>query len=146
MNQVIKSTDVRKNWSEVIDTVVRKNPVFIKRNRDILTFLSLEQLDLILDFYKLSLAIFREEDGSYTGSIDELDILGNAGTKEEIIEVMCDELIEYAEEYMENFDMYYHSSNRKSHFPYVYKVIAHEADREKIKQIFIIRIEDGLDA
>ncbi len=136
MNQVISSTEVRKNWSEVIDTVIRKKPVFIKRNRDVLTFLSLEQLDIILDFFKLSLNVFPEEDGSYSASIDELDIVGNAGSKEEVVEVICDELIEYADEYMENFDMYYHSSNRKDHFPYVYKVVAHESDRDKIKTIF----------
>lgn len=146
MNQAISSTEVRKNWSEIIDTVVRKKPVFIKRNRDVLTFLSLEQLDIILDFFRLDLRVLSEEDGSYTASINELDIVGNAGTQEEVIEVMCDDLIEYAEEYMENFDMYYHSPNRKAHFPYVYKVIAHESDRDKIKAIFDIRIEDNLDA
>jgi len=146
MNQVISSTEVRKNWSEVIDTVVRKKPVFIKRNRDMLTFLSLEQLDIILDFFILNMSIFLEEDGSYTASIDELDIVGNAGTKDEVVEVICDDLIEYADEYMENFDMYYHSSNRKAHFPYVYKVIAHESNRDKIMKIFNIRIEDKMDA
>lgn len=146
MNQAISSTEVRKNWSEIIDTVVRKKPVFIKRNRDVLTFLSLEQLDIILDFFRLDLRVLSEEDGSYTASINELDIVGNAGTQEEVIEVMCDDLIEYADEYMESFDMYYHSPNRKAHFPYVYKVIAHESDRDKIKAMFNIRIEGSLDA
>ncbi len=146
MNQVISSTEVRKNWSEVIDTVVRKKPVFIKRNRDVLTFLSLEQLDIILDFFVLNMNIYLEEDGSYTASIDEIDLAGNARTQDEVIELICDDLIEYADEYMENFDLYYHSSNRKSHFPYIYKVIAHESDRDKIKTIFNIRIEDNVDA
>lgn len=142
MNQVISSTEVRKNWSEVIDTVVRKKPVFIKRNRDVLSFISLEQLDIILDFFRLTLTIYQEKDGSYSASLRELDLVANATTKNDVIEEMCDNLIEYAEEYMENFDMYYHSVNRKGHFPYVYKVIAHESDREKLKSIFITQIEE----
>jgi hypothetical protein len=146
MNQVINSTDVRKNWSEVVDTVVRRKPVFIKRNRDILALLSLEQMDLVLDAFSLNTTICREEDASYTASIEELDLLGNETTIDKLIDLMIDELLEYASEYMDNFDMYYHSTNRKAHFPYIYRVIAHESDREKIKKIFKIKIEDNVNA
>jgi hypothetical protein len=146
MNDTISATDARKNWSKVIDTVVRKKPVFIKRNRDILTFLSLEQLDILLDSFRLRLSILPEDDGSITGVIEELDILANGASEEEVIELLTEDLIEYAEEYMENFDIYYHSSNRRVHFPYVYRVIAHESNYEIVKDMFDIQIEGKLNA
>lgn len=141
MDKVISSTEVRKNWSEVIDSVVREKPVFIKRRRDTLAFLSLDQLDLLLETFKLNLDIFKEEDGTFTGSVEEIDLVGNASSVEELIELMSYDLIEYADEYMDNFDMYYRAPNRRVHFPFVYKVIAHEGDLELIEKMYNIRIE-----
>ena len=40
----LNATDVRKNWSQFNDDVVRKGPQFIKRNRDKWAALSLDQL------------------------------------------------------------------------------------------------------
>lgn len=142
MNQIISSTDVRKHWSEVIDTVVREKPIFVKRNRDILTFLSLEQLNMLLDTFKLHMNVMKEDDGSYTASMEEIDILCNVESKADILDEMIEELKEYAEEYMDNFEMYYHSKNRRRHFPYVYKVIAHENDAEKLEDMIeVIEVE-----
>ncbi|MDA3846775.1 MAG: hypothetical protein PF505_09595 [Vallitaleaceae bacterium] len=146
MNEIINSTEARKNWSEVIDTVVRKRPVFIKRNRDVMTFLSLDQLDILLDSFRLTITVLNEEDGTYTGVIEELDLLSNADTVEGLIENLAFELADYSEEYMGNFDMYYHSTNRKAHFPYIYRVIAHEGELDKIKSMFNIKAEEKIHA
>jgi len=142
MNEIINSTEARKNWSEVIDTVVRKRPVFIKRNRDVMTFLSLDQLDLLLDSFKLTVTILEEDDGTHTGVIEEIDIMDNAETIDELIELLAVELSNYSEEYMMNFDMYYHSPNRKTHFPYIYRVIAHDGELDKVKSMFNIKAEE----
>jgi len=126
MKTLMRSADVRKNWSESINSVIRQRPLFIQRNKDKLAFLSLEQLQLLLEPFKLTMRILDEVDGSYTGIIEELDLLGNALTLSELKAKLISELLEYCEEYMDEFQKYYHSSNRRSHFPYVYKMLVYE--------------------
>ncbi len=126
MKTLMKSADVRKNWSETINSVIRKRPMFFKRNKDKLAFMSLEQLQLLLEPFKLTMKILDEDDGSSTGIIEELDLLENAATVSELKVKLINELLAYCEEYMNEFQKYYHSTNRRNHFPYVYKVIANE--------------------
>ncbi len=38
---VLSSTDVRKNWSETLDSVVRERPAYIKRTRDNLALMNI---------------------------------------------------------------------------------------------------------
>ena len=146
MQTIMSSTDVRKNWSEVMDTVVRQKPIFVKRNRDILTVLSMEQLDLILDSFRFTLQVITEEDGSYTGIVEQLDLLGNAESEQSLIEQLTIDVIEYSEEYMNNFNMYYHSPNRRDHFPYIYKVAAQGDDIKKVRGLFEINVKEYDDA
>ena len=135
----IKATDARKNWSETIDAAVRQKPQLIKRNRDVLTLISVEQIDGMLQQYSLTLEIIKEKDGSYSGSFDELDIVSNAPSKETLMEQVLIDLIEYSQEYMENFSEYFASSNRKAHFPYIYKIILFQDNPNKIRD-FIERV------
>ena len=44
MKTLMRSADVRKNWSETINSVIRQRPLFIQRNRDRMAFMSIEQL------------------------------------------------------------------------------------------------------
>ncbi len=37
---------------------------------------------------------------------------------------LAEALVEYAKDYMDNFAMYYHSSNRRAHLPYILTVLA----------------------
>ncbi|WP_105614746.1 hypothetical protein [Vallitalea okinawensis] len=129
------STEVRKNWGAFIDDVMRKKPAFVKRSRDIFTVLSIEQLDLILSKYSMSGHIIAEEDGSYTATINEIDLVANDETKDGVKEKLIDDLLEYAEEYIEEFSLYYHSSNRREHFPYIYKTLAHAHEKDKISEL-----------
>lgn len=62
-------------------------------------------------------------DGSFSGSLKELDILANAASLETLKTEIAKELIEYAQEYMDEFDKYYGAPNRKPHFPYIMRVL-----------------------
>ncbi len=64
-----------------------------------------------------------EEDGSVTLSLNEMDLVDNAPTFEKAKVEMGNDILEYAKEYYENFQMYYHAPNRKAHFPYVMKAL-----------------------
>ncbi len=124
MQEMLNATEVRKNWSEFIDGVIHSKPSFIRRNHDYLAAMSLEHLQLILSTYRFSMEYEQEEDGTYSGSIEQIDIVENAETINSLRYKLAEALVEYAQDYMDNFAMYYHSPNRKVHFPYVLTVLA----------------------
>ncbi len=123
MQEVFNATDVRREWGSFIDNVVRFKPSLVKRNRDYLAAISLEHLEVVLTPYRFTLEYEKEDDGSYSGWLKELDILANAASLEALKTEIAKELIEYAQEYMDEFDKYYGAPNRKSHFPYVMRVL-----------------------
>jgi uncharacterized protein YbcC (UPF0753/DUF2309 family) len=133
---ILNSTAVRKEWSRFIDDVVRTKPALVKRNRDLIAVLSLDLLDYILSEYVLTLEIEKEEDRSYSGHFKEIDIADNAEDIETLKEKLARELIEYSQEYLEEFKIHYYSPNRQKHFPYIYRVSLHSGDVDKVKAMF----------
>ncbi|HZK43926.1 MAG TPA: hypothetical protein VFC73_06515 [Syntrophomonadaceae bacterium] len=121
--QTINATEVRKEFSQFIDTVVREKPVVIKRNRDHVLSISLEQTINLLTYYRFNMNIFDEEDGSITATLNELDLIINTMDKDNLKNLMAQEILDYAEDYFEQFNLYYNSPNRQKHFPYVLKAI-----------------------
>ena len=61
----INATDVRKEWSSVVDKVVRDKPQFIKRTRDRMWMSNLDTMEEILSAYKFTAEKYIEEDYSY---------------------------------------------------------------------------------
>ena len=141
MKTVLKSTDVRKDWSKFIDEVKWVRPAFVKRNRDIIAVLSIELLEFILKDYKLTVTVQQEEDGSYTGIFNEIDLMANSKDMETLEVELAKELLEYSEEYINEFRLYYNSPNRKNHFPYVYKTLLASNDIDKIKKMFSFNLK-----
>lgn len=121
--QTINATEVRKEFSQFIDTVVREKPVVIKRNRDYVLSISLEQTVNLLADYHFHMNVFNEEDSSITATLNELDLIINTMDKDNLKNLMAQEILDYAEDYFEQFNLYYNSPNRQKHFPYVLKAI-----------------------
>lgn len=134
MEIVLNATEVRKNWSEFIDSVIHSKPSFVRRNHDYMAAISLEHLQLILSTYRFDMEYEREEDGSFSGSIEQIDIVENGETVEELRQKLAQSLLEYAKDYMDNFTTYYHATNRKMHFPYVLAVLS-QADLKSIEEL-----------
>jgi uncharacterized protein YbcC (UPF0753/DUF2309 family) len=141
LTAILNSTAVRKEWSRFIDDVVRTKPALVKRNRDLIAVLSLDLLDCILSEYVLTLEIEREEDGSYTGSFREIDIAGNARDTETLKEKLAREIIEYSQEYLEDFKTHYYSPNRRKHFPYIYRASLYSGNVDRVKDMITINPE-----
>ena len=136
MKTILKASDVRREWSKFIDEVKWVKPALVKRNRDIVSVLSLDLLEFILEEYKLTVEVKKEADGSYTGVLNEIDLMVNTDDIESLELEMANELLEYSEEYMNEFAFYFGSPNRKKHFPYVYRAILASDDIEKVKDLF----------
>jgi len=136
MKTILNATDVRREWSKFIDDVKWVKPALIKRNRDIIAVLSIDLIEFILKEYRLTVDVRQEEDGSYTGILKEIDLMANAADMESLELELARELIEYSEEYINEFGLYYNSPNRKNHFAYIYRTMLASDDIEKVKKLF----------
>lgn len=124
------ATKIRNNFSLFIDKAVREKPIFFKRNRDSVSAMNINFLKEILMAYNFNAVLLQEEDNSITLSLNELDIAVNGTNKQEAIDSLINDIIEYAKDYLEDFE-YWHSGNRKQHLPYVLKVLT--CDRDEVK-------------
>lgn len=124
--QVLNASDVRKDFSRFIDQVVHEKPIAFKRNRDKILSLSTEQLNTLLEGFRFKALLFPEEDGSITITIDGFDLVANTSDREQAILKIAEELIDYAEDYLNQFPLYFKSENRRKHFPYIMKVALSE--------------------
>ena len=119
MNGVLSSTNVRKEFGKFIDTVVHERPTVVKRNRDQFLALSIVQTKVLLESFNFEAHFMKEEDGSVTATLDKFDLVVNKPDEYLAHKALAEELIEYADEYFSEFPLYFNSTNRKSHFPYV---------------------------
>ena len=135
-----QATTVRKEWSSVCDSVVHNKPKFIKRTRDKMWFSNLETMEEILKAYKFTAQKLIEEDGSITLSLNEIDLIEN-GKNEQIARLNLGKaILEYAQDYYEQYELYSHSPNRKQHIPYIFKALIMD-NPEKIGEE--IECQDG---
>lgn len=129
----INATDVRKNWSEVADSVIRKRPQFIKKTRDYMLLSNIDFMESLLSAYTFTAKAYKEEDGSYTLSLNEIDIIENAPTIKEAKKNLAKALLEYSTDFYNEFEVWSSAPNRKNHIPYVFKTLIID-DIQKIEE------------
>lgn len=132
---IMNATDVRKDWSAVIDNVVRIKPQFIKRTRDCLMLTDVRFLLTMLSAYQFTATIYKEEDNTVTISLNEIDLVENAETEELAKQQLAESIIEYAEDYYNDFAYWSSASNRAEHMPYVIKALILNDAQQIGKQI-----------
>lgn len=121
--QPVSATDVRKNWSSICDDVVRNRPVFVKRTRDEMVITSIEDMKNILEGLKYHTDIYKEDDGTVTAVLREIDLAENGPDKEAACMSLSEAILDYAEDYYSEFQLYRNAPNRRIHLPYVMKAI-----------------------
>lgn len=126
MQTKLSATDVRKHWSQFNDDVIREGPRFVKRNRDEWAALSFEHLKVALSQFTFKVTFSSEEDGTVTATLNGFDMIENGGSEDEALELITDELIEYANKYQDNFKLYFNSPDRRNQFPYIMNVLIQE--------------------
>lgn len=136
----LNATDVRKEWSSVVDSVVRERPSLVKRTRDKIWLSNIDVMSDILDNFKFTASKYIEPDYSVTLSLNEIDIIENGKNEEEARLHMAKAIMEYAEEFYNNYSYYSSAPNRKSHIPYIFKVLLND-DIESIGEDIIC--QDG---
>ena len=120
---LMNATEVRKNWSSVVDFVVRERPAFIKRTRDTMMFSDLTLVENLLLAYQFTAETNKEEDGSVTLALCEIDLIENGADEPGAKRKLAAALLEYAEDYYNEFNLWSNAPNRKAHVPYVIKCL-----------------------
>lgn len=133
MQGVLNATDVRKEFSHFIDSVVHDKPQVVKRNRDMFWAISQEVATDLFAAYTFSLEFEQEDDGTFVGSLIPMqDIIGFGATYDDMIDDLAKQLVEYAKDYYDNFARYYHAPNRKAHLPFILNILTQE-NIDKVK-------------
>ena len=134
----INATDVRNDWSAVVDSVVRDKPKFIKRTRDYMFLSDIKIVENILEAYNFTAQKFVEDDGSITLCLNEIeDLAENGGDEREAVLNLAKGILEYAEIFYDDFN-YWAVGDRISHIPYVFKALILN-DAEKIGGLITCR-------
>ena len=134
---IMNATDVRKNWSVTVDTVIHEHPTFIRRTRDMIAMFNMHTMNELLRAYEFKASKFVENDGSITLSLDDMDLIVNDRDLKTAMKAMASEIKEYAEDYYDNFAVWSVAPNRKSHIPYVMKALT--LDESEIEEVLICR-------
>ena len=134
MNEMItmNATDVRNNWSSVVDSVIReKKPKIIKRTRDKMFLADISIFESMLETYKFTARKYEEEDGSITLGLEEIEFLAENGIDEQdAIKKLARAILDFSKDYYKDFS-YWSSGTGKNHIPYILKALILN-DAEKI--------------
>lgn len=129
----VKSGVVRDNFSATIDEVIHSGPKVVNRNRDHFMMLSPNHLASIMEDVSIHATVQLDADGSYIASLREIDdLIASGETAEAAVRALAEDLIEYAFEYLSNFQMYLNAPNRRGHVKYVMKVLLSDSPDEVV--------------
>lgn len=80
-------------------------------------------------------AIVEPSDGKYVIFCPELDLATEGNTPESALDDLVDMALDYAKQYIEQYEIFSKSPNRASHEPYI-KAIYTLKEKEKVKALF----------
>ena len=99
---------------------------------DDIAIVSSKLLKLFLESLTFTVSFIQEDDGSFTGSVEELDLFANAPSKDECLTLLLDDMKEYAQDFYNDFQFWSSAPNRKKHIPYVLKILS-ESDEKLLE-------------
>lgn len=125
-------TDARKEFSSLYDRVFNSfKPTIIKRKKsEEVLILRVDQQKMLLVNYSLKPDIITEDDGSITLALDNLELYSNSSSLEDAINELIEDLKVYASDYLQRSQLFLNAPNRKSHFPYILRVLLCDSDKE----------------
>ncbi|KUO60026.1 MAG: exoribonuclease R [Gracilibacter sp. BRH_c7a] len=128
----LQFTEARKQFSTLYDSVFNSfNPTIVNRKQtEQVALLRVDLLKMVLVDYKLNPEIINEDDGSITLALDSLEIYANDSTLDLAANNLVEDLKVYSQDYMDRSQLFLQAPNRKSHFPYVLKVLLCDNDEE----------------
>ena len=119
------ATSTRANFSSVMDQAVYDRPQFIKRTRNQAILIGTECMNDLLANTKLHCEIETETDGSFILVCQEIEhLLATGKTLAEAKRDMATQMLDYAQEYYNEFGLYSRAANTKLHLEFVMKALS----------------------
>ncbi|MBR2215246.1 MAG: hypothetical protein IJ849_05755 [Selenomonadaceae bacterium] len=106
-----------------VATTVRVQPQLFKRTSDYVLLSNLNFIKALLAGYSYSAVRMEEEDGSVTLALNEIDLVENGKDDNDARAKLAAAILEYAEDYYNDFAYWGSAPNRRSHIPYVFKAL-----------------------
>ena len=128
----VNFTEARNDFSSLYDQVFNAfKPAIINRKKtEQVLILRADLQKMLLSCFSLKPEGITEDDNSVTLSLDQLEIYVNGNTLEEAIKTLIDDLKFYAQDYIQRSQLFLHAPNRRSHFPYVLRILLCNNDEE----------------
>ena len=128
----VNCTEARNNFSSLYDQVFNTfKPAIINRKKtEQVLLLRADLQKMLLSCFSLNPEVITEDDNSVTLSLDQLEIYVNGNTLEEAIKILINDLKFYAQDYIQRSQLFLHAPNRRSHFPYVLRILLCNNDEE----------------
>lgn len=128
----VNFTEARNDFSSLYDQVFNAfKPAIINRKKtEQVLLLRADLQKMLLSCFSLKPEVITEADNSVTLSLDQLEIYVNGNTLEEAIKILIDDLKFYAQDYIQRSQLFLHAPNRRSHFPYVLRILLCDNDEE----------------
>ena len=125
-------SEARSQLSRLFDEAFEElRPVLIRRKgREEALLLRRENLEVLLEPFALRAQVIREDDGSVTIAVDELEWAVNAPTRDAATRELVQDLRRYAEDYLARAQVFLRAPNRRAHFPYVLRILLAETDEQ----------------
>lgn len=129
-------TEARKEFSTLYDQVFNMyQPAIIKRKKsEEVMVLRVDQQKMLLANYSLKPEIIHEDNNSITLALDSLELYSNGSNLDEAVNELINDLKVYASDYIQRSQLFLNAPNRKSHFPFILRVLLCESD-EEIRQL-----------
>lgn len=98
----INATEVRKDWGNYIDTIVRDKPIFVKRSRDYFACMDIDTLKSLVSNIKFNAEYEYDEDSKVVMFIDGFDCVVTGDDIDDAKAKLIEDLREYAQQYFED--------------------------------------------
>ena len=119
--ETVTVSEIRKNMAEYFVEAVHKNKLIglSRYEKERAYLVGEEMLDTLLNYALLApdFDVFDEEDGSKTIVYKTLDLLANGDTYEATVEDIVIQAQEYADDYLNDINLYHRDPERKNHLP-----------------------------
>ena len=92
--------------------------------------LRVDLLKMVLSEFTFKPEIITEDDSSITLALDSLELYSNNNTLDLATNDLIEDLKIYAQDYLQRSQLFLNAPNRRSHFPYILRVLLCESDEE----------------
>lgn len=127
--QVLNANDIMNDFGSFVDKVIIEKPIVFKQNQNYVLSISRE---LVMSVFadKAFSPLFTEEEGIITATLKDFDFVVQGRSRDEVMTKLTVELIDYTQDYFNDFQLYYYSPNRQKHFPYIIKVLMSDSFKQ----------------